>query len=444
MNARSATILSLILTGALLLGGCAAQPAAETEAATSADQTAATATQEETTETTVPSPTPTPAVYDFKWDIREMDEFSRIVYKRYGAVNLKEYIVAYGGFDKELQETFTAYVNDHYGREYETVPFSAVGYFRKNLFTNLSPAYQLKDDYKRFSLSYLNTKAVNSSSFKNKLVMSYLIQNGIPFGERIPTANLMQIRENIDTSKYSVKPYTNNKSKKQTGNFKSDYRYSPEDLLTVLTYYNRSITNICLDYRVMDFVMKTNDAKYEEDSKALIELCNGYLEKHYGENAPKIGSLVTKEQYQGMFGEEALDLSYIQGGVFDQAKAVQNQPFTTETGNEGLKEKITGKWVNNTVKGVSYQVEFKDDNTGTFTTVRNSRNYNSNKLTKKTTKVKFTYKVKFGTMIDLVFENGNREAFFFKDNKVIRLYEFMYFDIWEIRTLNFTKAKSKK
>ena len=136
MNTRPAVILCLILTGAILLGGCTAAPQAGGEEAATSDQAAtATTTAEETTQETTPSPTPTPAVYDFKWDIREMDEFSRIVYKRYGAVNLKEYIVAYGGFDKELQETFTAYVNDHYGREYETIPFSAVGYFRKNLFT---------------------------------------------------------------------------------------------------------------------------------------------------------------------------------------------------------------------------------------------------------------------------------------------------------------------
>jgi hypothetical protein len=271
--------------------------------------------------------------------------------------------------------------------------------------------------------------------------MSYLIQNNIPFGERIPAANLMQIRENIDTSKYSTKPYLKNKSKFQTGNFKSSYQYSPEDLLTVLTYYNRSISNICLDYRVMNFVIDTDEAKYAEDSKELTGLCNGYLTKHYGDNAPQIGKALTKEQYAAIFGEEPLDLSYIPGGVFDQSKTAQKDPFTIDTGNDGIKEKIVGKWTNKQVKGVSYTIEFRDDNTGTITTVRNARNYNTYKLTKKTTKADFTYTVKFGTMIDVVFSNGVREGIFYRNNIVSRLYLYTFYDTVEVRKMDFKKAK---
>ena len=441
MKHRIIVLQSLILIGSLLLSGCT-QAGTETGVSSQESTTAVTATEttEATTETE-PSPTPTPAVYDFKWDKLQFEEFSRIVNARYGTINLKEYIVSYGGFDQELQEMFTVYVNDHYGKEYETVPFSTANWFRRDLFTNLSSAYKLKNNYKSFADLYLNKSAVNKSSFKNKLVMSYLIQNNIPFGERIPTANLMQIRENIDISKYSTKPYLKNKNKFQTGNFKSTYQYSSEDLLTVLTYYNRSISNICLDYRVMDFVIDTDEPKFAEDSKELTELCNGYLTKHYGDNAPQIGKALTKEQYQAIFGEEPLDLSYIKGGVYDESKSSGKTPFTADTGNEGLKEKIIGKWTNNSVKGVSYTIEFRDDNTGTFTTVRNSRDYNTYKLTKKTTTSDFTYTAKYGTMIDVTFSTGVREAFFLRGNTVNRLYLYTFGSIVEIRKLDFKKAK---
>ena len=441
MGHRFTALQSLILFGSMLLGGCAQ---AGQGSGTSVQETTAAVTQAETTEAvteTTPSPTPTPAVYDFTWEKLQTEEFSRIVNARYGTVNLKEYIVSYGGFDQELQEMFTAYVNYHYGKEYETVPFSTVNWFRMDLFKGLSSAYKLKNNYKNFSNLYLNKNAVDKSSFKNKLVMSYLIQNNIPFGQRIPTANLMQIRENIDISKYSTKPYLKNKKKLQTGNFNSSYQYSSEDLLTVLTYYNRSISNICLDYRVMDFVIGTDEQKFAEDGKELTELCNGYLAKHYGDNAPQIGKTITKDQYTSMFGEEPLDLSYIQGGVFDQSKNTQKAPFTADTGNEGIKEKIICKWTNKSVKGISYTIEFRDDNTGTFTTVRNTRNYNTKKLTKKTTTVDFTYKIKFGTMIDIVFSNGVREAFFYRSNTVTRLYLYTYYAVVEIRKLDFKKAK---
>ena len=274
MGHRFTALQSLILISSMLLGGCAQ---AGQGSGTSVQETTAAVTQAATTEAvteTTPSPTPTPAVYDFTWEKLQTEEFSRIVNARYGTVNLKEYIVSYGGFDQELQEMFTAYVNYHYGKEYETVPFSTVNWFRMDLFKGLSSAYKLKNNYKNFSNLYLNKNAVDKSSFKNKLVMSYLIQNNIPFGQRIPTANLMQIRENIDISKYSTKPYLKNKKKLQTGNFNSSYQYSSEDLLTVLTYYNRSISNICLDYRVMDFVIGTDEQKFAEDGKELTELCN--------------------------------------------------------------------------------------------------------------------------------------------------------------------------
>ncbi len=441
MNRRFRSLQSLILIGSLLLCGCA-QTGSGTGTNVQETTTAVTTeTTAETTPETTPAPTPTPAVYDFKWADLQFSEFSRIVNARYGNLTLKEYIVCYGGFDQDLQEMLTVYVNDHYGKEYETVPFAAVNYLRKGLFSGLSSAYKLKNNYKGFAKLYLNRNGVDKSSFKNKLVMSYLIQNNIPFGERIPAANLMQIRENVDLSKYSTKTYLKNKSKFQTGNFKSTYQYSPEDLLTVLTYYNRSISNICVDYRVMNLVIDTDEEKFAEDSKALTELCNGYLTKHYGDNAPQIGKSLTKEQYTAIFGEEPLDLSYIPGGVFDQSKTPRKEPFTADTGNDGLKEKIVGTWTNKLVKGLNYTIVFREDNTGTLTTVRNARNYNTYKVTKKTTKVDFTYTVKFGTMIDVVFSNGVREAFFCRNNIISRLYLYTLYELVEIRKVDFKKAK---
>ena len=44
-------------------------------------------------------------------------------------------------------------------------------------------------------------------------------------------------------------------------------------------------------------------------------------------------------------------------------------------------------------------------------------------------------------MIDIVFSNGVREAFFYRSNTVTRLYLYTYNAVVEIRKLDFKKAK---
>ena len=438
MDRRFIAIQSLVLIGSMLLSGCSQI----SDIAGSVLPGATTTTVTESIPETTPSPTPTPAVYDFKWELLEYEECQRVASARFNPISFKDYVMMYGGFDRDLQEVLTAYVNEKYSREYETVPFSAVNYMRTVLTAGLGDAYKLKNNYKRFSSLYLNSKGtVATSSFKNKLVFSYLIQNDIALGDRIPLDNLMDIRENVDISKYNVKPYLNNKTKKLTGNFKNTYEYSAEDLLTVMTYYNRSVSSILLDYRIMPLDFNTNEENYSEDLKELKDICNGYLKKHYGDKAPQIGEKITKEQYVAIFGEEPLDLSYIPGGVHDTAKKYQSKPFTADTGNSEAKEKLVGKWIfkNNTI---SYTFELKDDSTGTLTTVRKFQNYNTRKkkIQTRTTTIDFKYAVKFGSMIEVEFSTGVKENFFFQNDTVTRLYLFKYGDIIEIKALDFKKS----
>ena len=449
---RRCTALCLVLTGSMLLGGCAQNAPAEstniteTTAAVTETTTTVTETTAETTETPPAAP-----VYDFKWDMIEYEEFQRIVAVRFGPTSLKEYLMSYGGFDQEMQQMFTVYVNDHYGKEYDTVPFSTVSYFRKNLAGNLNYARQLKN-YKKYSSQFLDKNAVEKSAFKNKLVMSYLIRNNIAFGDRVPADNLMQIRENVDMSKYSTKPYLKNKKKRQAGNFNNSYKYSAADLLTVLTYYNQAISKICLDYRVMPLTFNTDDPKYADDCKDVVELCNGFLQKNYGSKAPQIGEKLTGEKYKDLFGEEPLELDYIPGGVFDASKKAQKETFTIYSGNEGIKEKVTGTWTAKKkaygygkYKGftLEYVIVFKDDNTGTFTTKTRPTNAKTKKQVTKVSTIDFTYQIKYGTMVEMQLSNGNKECMFFKNNNLIRLYEY-YDGIRNMKTENYKKAMKQK
>jgi hypothetical protein len=61
-----------------------------------------------------------------------------------------------------------------------------------------------------------------------------------------------------------------------------------------------------------------NDSEFREETEEAIKIFNDLLKQYYGDNAPQIGQLITREQYIAIFGEEPLDLSYIPGVVVNQ------------------------------------------------------------------------------------------------------------------------------
>ena len=173
----------------------------------------------------------------------------------------------------------------------------------------LTNVYQ---DYDKFADGYLEEKETADGDdtyvgpFANKLVLSYLVQNEIPFGTVIPFGNFEALVG--DVLNYDARAvYREEEEHRHVKNPTRDEKYTTNDLEFVLEEYNYYLIQLCFDQRVKSTVF----SEYP-DREAVI---NGHLKQFYGRNAPQIGQVITKEQYRALFGEDPIDLSDIPGAV---------------------------------------------------------------------------------------------------------------------------------
>lgn len=288
------TIIFVLLCS-LLISGCSQTAVPANTAASSVD--ASTTTTAEVTTTTSYNP----ADYPFIWDYNANVEFDKYLESKIH-ISMQRY-VQYFGFDEVLQQHFTDFCNRKYGLNSNSVPFSKANYFYD--YVNDLNGHHKNDDYDYFKATLLNKECVNVSMFANKLVMSYLVQNKIPFGTRIPLENLKAI---MGEDVYTYDPGLSEMYKDmQLGNKPRTYKYSAGQLYDLLKQYNYAVYLMCVDEQI-----KTGNPV---DNIQAFEIHNKHLISFYGENAPQIGEVVSPEQYEKIWGEKSLDISYIQGAL---------------------------------------------------------------------------------------------------------------------------------
>ena len=288
-------VQSFVLISSLLLSGCSHTASNPNTITTVAEQT--TTSSETTTETTMETEN-----YSFMWEDYLTEKFDTYVEKNFG-INLRAYVVFFG-FTQELNDIFTKFVNNYLGSNYKQVPFSKANYFYSYIYREKE--HYLYRDYKRFSEHFFNNQRLIRSTFNNKLIMSYLISNNIRLGDMIPIDNLKSIFGNkIYTDEYNLYIIKST----DLGNRSSSYKYTNEDLFVSLVTYNNNLSLLFNDERI-----KTRKMDDCPDPEA-IKIYNEHLKKFFGENAPQIGEVMTREKYIAIFGEEPLDLSYIPGAI---------------------------------------------------------------------------------------------------------------------------------
>ena len=253
--------------------------------------------------------------YDFTWSDNNSEGFDEYIQKNCYGINIKQYIARFG-YTNELNDMLTEYVNTTFGKSYNYVPFSKVKYFRSYISIKEVNTYHRYRDYEIFNKNYCNNKESWSSAFNNKLVFSYLIQNNIPFGTKIP---IEYIQNFLD--KETAYTYFNVEklfSLPGLGNEDSSYKYKSTDVCLLLLDYNNCISSLCASEGIPIRSFFHNDPEFREETEEAIKIFNDLLKQYYGDNAPQIGQLITREQYKAIFGEEPLDLSYIPGVVVNQ------------------------------------------------------------------------------------------------------------------------------
>ena len=253
--------------------------------------------------------------YDFTWSDKNSEGFDEYIQKNCYGINIKQYIARFG-YTNELNDMLTEYVNSTLGKSYNYVPFSKVKYFRSYISVKEVSTYHAYRDYEFFRKNYCNNKKATASSFNNKLVLSYLIQNNILFGEKIPIEYLQNFLD--DETIYTYYSYEKLMDSPELGNRESSFEYKPTDAYLLLIRYNDSICNLCASEGIPIRSFFHNDPEFREETEEAIKIFNDLLKQYYGDNAPQIGQLITREQYIAIFGEEPLDLSYMPGVVVNQ------------------------------------------------------------------------------------------------------------------------------
>jgi len=146
--------------------------------------------------------------YTFPWEDDESYDFDNFVKEKYG-IYLAEYLL-YFGFTEELSVDFTNFVNDRFKTNYEMVPFKKANYFYNYIAT--SPTHDFYSDYQVFEIRFLSDHNFFNIVFNNKLVLSYLAQNNIPFGYKVPIENLKAlVGEDVYTCNISKEIFENEK-----------------------------------------------------------------------------------------------------------------------------------------------------------------------------------------------------------------------------------------
>ena len=100
------------------------------------------------------------------------------------------------------------------------------------------------------------------------------------------------------------------------GNYPSDHKYTNGQLFDLLKEYNFFVYYLCVDYSIKSGI--------PQEDLSVFAKCNEHLKKFYGENAPQIGQVVTPEQYEKIWGEKPLDISYIPGALVNPPIVIAN------------------------------------------------------------------------------------------------------------------------
>lgn len=413
-NNMSIIIQSSLMASVMLISGCSNNKEKMTTSYPS-DPISTVETSYQVTETTS-NVTPTPVVYDFQWSEMDSEEFNNYFQSRFNGKVLKGYVYSYG-FTSELNDAFTDFVNIKFNKNYDYVPLDTANYFKSYLtFQGSSRVYV--DSYDDFCSNFLKEDFVKKGSFNNRLIMSYLIQNNIPFGERVPVENMKCILGK-DTFTFSSTDHF--KAYNDIGNYDTSYAYSDKDLFTVLACYNSSITSLCGDIRNYDFDIFTTNPEYSEDSIELCQTLNSYLIEYFGDNAPQLGEVPNLENYKAMFpGEELVDVSRISGGIFDPSEP-RIAEAVPEVGDIDISaptidENILGEWTGyNEAAGFTYIYTFYDDNTGTYESIHSVSDIQSGSSSQQNDVVDFTYSIQYGTLV-VNYSSGNSIQYKYKIN----------------------------
>lgn len=314
-NNKSIIIQSSLMAGIMFLTGCTqseknTQTVVDVTPSTSISQTSVGV---ETILQNTSTPTPTPVVYSFSWENDDNEDFAEYFMEKTGIPKgLRGYVICYG-FTDELNEVLTEYINNKYNTNYEMVPFSKVSYFHTYIVFKDTGYKTIRDNYDDFYHTCLYKHNAHIV-FSNKLLMSYLYQNQIPLGSRIPYENIKALNFE-DMYTFDGVDYMLDNNCFDLGSYDASYVYSNQDLYTILVYNNIQLRELCNDERIKNLDLLTDDPAFPQAAEAR-EIYNGFLREYYGfDNCPQLGELVTREQYIQIFGEEPLDLSYIPGAV---------------------------------------------------------------------------------------------------------------------------------
>ena len=270
--------------------------------------------------------------YDFEWGKQENEDFDKYVREKCDGLTLSGYVGVFG-FTNELNEMLTDFVNSRFGVKYRYIPFSKVRYFRGIM--KYGALFRLRDYEFFYNICLRNDR----TTLNNKLLLSFFVQNEIPFGARISkecieniygdnvyTLLTKQVKSQGSETTYSEYLY-HVWHIKDLGNGEYSHMYSNKDLACILLYYEMLLDNLLESEDIQCLSFFYGDPQYEEQSKNAITLYNWHFRTFFGDNAPQFGKVITKEQYKQLFGEEPFDLSYIRGAT--------NNPFTVIAGPDG-------------------------------------------------------------------------------------------------------------
>ncbi len=387
-------IVVLLLTASILMTSC------DTAGLRSGDPEGQEQT-ETTTETTLPP------VYDFEWGEEEDKAFNEYIqgtlvpeftYTLFG------YICCFG-FTDDLNKSLTAFVNEKFGRDYESVPFSEVDYFSTITLYDTTTRYL--DDYEKFCRHFIEPGPYYGM-LNNKLTFSYLIKNNIPFGERV---SLEEIKALLGETYLCFDRLEFHSGKAYLGNYEMPYKYNNEELAYVLMEYNDYVSTLSADADIKTMVIM--------DSPEACEILNGFLKDFFGNSAPQFGQLMTAEQYKELFGEEPVDISNLPEDI---SRVVYYPPAHTTP------KDLYGTWIwTRGTDMINETLILNEDNTGVKITGYTGQDYDTLVYSADTIEVKFTYEIiknssgsRWPGEIHLTFNGTETEVYqyYFEDDKL--------------------------
>ena len=404
-------IIAMSLVGTILLSaiaGCSKKPDQETiDISSTSVGTNIISTDVSGSEIT--EVTPTPVSYDFVWTSDDTAEFSDYVRSIMGERGLGDYLMRYG-FTAELNIIFTNYVNAKYNMNYEYVPFSKPSYF-----SSISSQDKVHNfgEYQGFKKYFLTEDDAVMNSFCNRLIMSYLIENEIPFGTMVPIENLKALQVEDMYNMDAVDVVCNDL---KLGNYDSSHTYTNEDLYSLLVIYNLKVSVLC----GWSGTYSLNPL----DSQELCNMCNGYFEQYYGNDTLQMGKVLTKDDFAKLFpGYEMNDISYIPGAIYDPNENYPEIDPTVNVINGTIDENLLGEWSTYVeASGFTYTYQFNDDFTGTLTTTHPVIDPTTGQSSEQSGSVDFTYTIVYGILKVTYNTNGNTVSLIYQVKDGVALF----------------------